>query len=138
MAIFILANLQHLHLELAQMEINLELADIFTWKDLPQRRPAILPKFLRHSFLWPQMNFTVSNFGIIWTVPMLAFCKAGFNFFFLKFLKIILKIWKKFDSGKVYITERGYRTTRRMIWSRIGPQGGDWMFTEIPLMTLGG
>ena len=34
------------------------------------------------------------------------------------------------------VTERGYRTTRRLLWSRIGSQGPDWEYVEVPIMTV--
>ena len=36
----------------------------------------------------------------------------------------------------MFITERGFRTTRRLIWSRIGSQGDGWNYSEIPIQTI--
>ena len=37
---------------------------------------------------------------------------------------------------QVFLTERGYRTKRKLIWSRIGNQSDDWLLAEIPIRVI--
>ena len=33
----------------------------------------------------------------------------------------------------VFLTERGYRTERKLLWSRLGKQKDEWLLAEVPV-----
>ena len=36
----------------------------------------------------------------------------------------------------MFLTERGYRTRRKMLWSRMGSQKNDWLLAEVPVRVI--
>ena len=153
-SIFIHGEVKQPHPGPVPSTIWLGRADIFIWK-------VSKPKILKPSFTVLDFFISFSSSSARWHrsnfIPIyfyesrnasLSFILVPYEWdrcwIFASFWSVLeirlidirkrIVIFSLLNPGKV--TERGYRTTRRLLWSRIGSQGPDWEYVEVPIMTV--